>query len=432
MESGASAALGPVPDDWDVRRFDELFAIQQGKQVKKAAADGETRPFLRTRNVLWGALDLIDLDEMPFTSAEETRLALAAGDLLICEGGDIGRSAVWNGERERCYYQNHLHRARAIDPGTIDPQFALYWLWYAFEVGRVYFGRGNVTTIPNLSKSRLGELPMPLPVHLEEQRTIAQTLHLIEEAIAAREAVIAHARELKEAVVAHLLSANGGGYRWSEGRRDEEWPTVRLGDMCRLSTGSTPATERAEYYDGDVPLIKTTEIANSRITASGTHISEQAVSDYSLRKLPPGTVLMAMYGQGKTRGQVGLLEITATITQNAAAIQCREGLDPEYLWHYLLTRYAHLRGSGALGHISHLNLGYVADVPVPVPPVPDQRAIVAILNSIDARVTGTMSEVARLRELFQALITELMTARIRVPNAPRQAVLPAEVGVGRG
>ncbi len=102
---------------------------------------------------------------MHFSEAEERRLALQRGDLLICEGGDIGRTAIWNGELTRCYYQNHLHRIR-LKNDRAEPLFILFWLWYAFEFGKVYFGRGNVTTIPNLSQSKLAELPLPVPPSL--------------------------------------------------------------------------------------------------------------------------------------------------------------------------------------------------------------------------------------------------------------------------
>ena len=106
---------------------------------------------------------------MHFTEKEEERLALESGDVLLCEGGDIGRTAIWRNGIGRCYYQNHLHRARLREPAKADSEFVLFWLWYAFEVGSVYFGRGNVTTIPNLSQSKLCELPLPVPP-LPEQR----------------------------------------------------------------------------------------------------------------------------------------------------------------------------------------------------------------------------------------------------------------------
>ena len=108
--------------------------------------------------------------------------------LLICEGGDIGRTAIWKGGLDRCYYQNHLHRARLKNAGS-EAQFVLYWLWYAFEIGNVYFGRGNVTTIPNLSRSKLCELPIPLPA-LSEQRKIAAVLGLVQRAMEQQERLI--------------------------------------------------------------------------------------------------------------------------------------------------------------------------------------------------------------------------------------------------
>jgi hypothetical protein len=84
--------LGVFPAEWRVDRFDSLFDVQQGRQVSKGNRIGENqRPFLRTKNVFWNRLDLADLDEMHFSEADESRLALKPDDLLICEGGDIGR-----------------------------------------------------------------------------------------------------------------------------------------------------------------------------------------------------------------------------------------------------------------------------------------------------------------------------------------------------
>src|ERR1051325_2457294 len=183
MSTFAQTELGALPTDWDVERVGALFSVQQGKQVSKRYRVGNNqRPFLRTKNVLWGRLDLNDLDQMHFTEAEEQRLSLHRGDLLVCEGGDIGRTAIWRNGVARCYYQNHLHRMRPRDAAKVDPEFAMFWLWYAFEVGGVYFGRGNVTTIPNLSRSRLCELPLPLP-SLTEQRRITGVLALLQQAI---------------------------------------------------------------------------------------------------------------------------------------------------------------------------------------------------------------------------------------------------------
>ncbi|MEJ5349866.1 MAG: restriction endonuclease subunit S [Desulfosoma sp.] len=99
--------LGPLPEEWRVVRLGEVFEIQQGKSLSPKSRSGSPmRPFLRTANVLWGRVDLSTLDYMHFEEAEERKLGLKAGDLLVCEGGDIGRTAIWNRQIGACYYQN--------------------------------------------------------------------------------------------------------------------------------------------------------------------------------------------------------------------------------------------------------------------------------------------------------------------------------------
>jgi type I restriction enzyme S subunit len=239
MDALTSTALGNLPANWRVQRFDSLFAVQQGKQVSKKNRVGENqRPFLRTKNVFWGQLELSGLDEMHFTEAEEKRLALEPGDLLVCEGGDIGRTAVWRGELARCYYQNHLHRAR-LRNGTADSQFVLYWLWYAFEVGNVYFGRGNVTTIPNLSQSKLCELPLPVPDRSEQQK-IAAVLGLVQRAIEQQERLIVLTMELKMALLHKLFTEGlrGESQKQTEiGPVPESWEVKRLEEVATIAMG---------------------------------------------------------------------------------------------------------------------------------------------------------------------------------------------------
>src|SRR5581483_10232153 len=115
--------LGALPAEWKVATIGELFAIQQGASLSPKRRKGDSpRPFLRTANVFWSYLDLSKVDSMDFTDTEVEKLALRPHDLLVCEGGDIGRTAIWRGEIENCCYQNHLHRLRARD-SNIESEF---------------------------------------------------------------------------------------------------------------------------------------------------------------------------------------------------------------------------------------------------------------------------------------------------------------------
>ena len=119
-----------VPTDWGTDRIGKLFDIKQGKSLSRHKQTGNNRKhFLRTSNVFWGRLDFSSLDQMDFTDAECVTLALQPGDLLICEGGDIGRTAIWQNEVQDCYYQNHLHRLRRRMP-DVSPI-----LYYVLDAG---------------------------------------------------------------------------------------------------------------------------------------------------------------------------------------------------------------------------------------------------------------------------------------------------------
>jgi type I restriction enzyme S subunit len=179
--------LGPLPAHWQVVKLGEIFEIQQGKALSpKARSGNRQRPFLRTANILWGRIDLTVLDEMHFEPIEEQRLALQPGDLLVCEGGDIGRTAMWEGQLALCLYQNHLHRLRPIRGHSVEPAFYMYWMEAAWTLFGLYGGSANRTTIPNLSRSRLASFPVPLPP-LDEQIEIARVLQAVDRKIEVEE-----------------------------------------------------------------------------------------------------------------------------------------------------------------------------------------------------------------------------------------------------
>jgi len=159
---------------WERKRLGELFGVQQGVAMSPERREGRTPyPFLRTLNVLWGRVDLSMLDKMDFTDEEVSKLSLKPGDLLVCEGGEVGRTAIWRGEMDTCLYQNHIHRLRKLND-TIVPQFYMYWMQAAFQVFGSYSGEESKTTIPNLSGNRLKSFMFPLPPTEEQKRIAAE------------------------------------------------------------------------------------------------------------------------------------------------------------------------------------------------------------------------------------------------------------------
>src|SRR5262249_41857820 len=158
----------------------------------------------------------------------------------------------------------------------------------------------------------LKEKELAYPSDVREQKAIAGVLRQIEVAFELQSKLLNTLAELKNAVMDSLFTRgiHSEAQRETEiGTVPEGWEVVKLGHISTLSTGTTPSTKDDHYYEGDIPFIKTADVINNRISNANTFVSQQAVDDYGLKLFPPGTVLMAMYGQGKTRGQVSLLEI---------------------------------------------------------------------------------------------------------------------------
>ena len=359
-----------MPQDWRVDRFDSLFSVQQGKQVSKKNREGNSqRPFLRTKDVFWGRLDLSELDEMHFTDGERNSLGITTGRLAYLRrwGHRPNSNLAWqicSGAITRIIFI-------VLGDGTVRksiPQFVLFWLWYAFEVGSVYFGRGNVTTIPNLSQSKLCELPLPVPPLLE-QRKIAAVLGLVQRAIEQQERLIALTTELKKALLHKLFTEGlrGEPQKQTEiGLVPESWELVPLGSLAKVGNGSTPKRDKAGYWHaGTIPWLNSTKIHERFITEADQFVTDVAVKECHLPRVKPSSLLIAITGQGKTLGNSALVLFETCINQHLAYAQFNTiNVLPEFVLWFMQTRYEHLRSISQAGGSTKgaLTCGYLKNL----------------------------------------------------------------------
>jgi type I restriction enzyme S subunit len=305
--------LGPLPEEWRVVRLGEVFDIVQGKSLSAKQNRGlRPRPFLRTSNVYWGYVDLSKLDIMDFTEEEEEKFALQPDDLLVCEGGEVGRTAIWEGQMQGVYYQNHLHRLRAIN-SDVFPRFVMYWLQTAFTLLNLYSGTSNKTTIPNLSQGRLAAFSIPLPP-LPEQRAIAHVLRTVQEAKEATEGVIAALRELKKSLMQHLFTYGPVPVTERErvvlqeseiGPLPAHWQVVRLGEVTSLERGLS--WSKADEDPNGIGVLSILNIlANGRLNPfPQVHLSKRVTSNKLLKK--GDILLVGSSGAVKNVGRSGVL-----------------------------------------------------------------------------------------------------------------------------
>ena len=148
-----------------------------GKMLDKQKNRGTLQPYLRNVNVRWFSFDLSDMKEMRFEDGEGTRFELQAGDLVICEGGEPGRAAVWRGQTENARIQKALHRVR-FRPSEYDPAFAMYFLYFGTITNR-FAPHYTGTTIKHLTGAALSQVQFPVTVHGKNPKKSAAASGLI-------------------------------------------------------------------------------------------------------------------------------------------------------------------------------------------------------------------------------------------------------------
>nr|MDT0664420.1 restriction endonuclease subunit S [Micromonospora sp. DSM 115978] len=153
--------LPKIPKDWLIGPIYAYFSIQLGKMLNaERSSGGSQRPYLRNANIRWYEIEIDDLKTMSFESDEVSRYTVRPGDLLVCEGGYVGRAAVWEGQQSQIFYQKSLHRVRPIS--NLPVEWLMYWLRLASACG-VFAANGNQSTIQHLTGEQLAEYRIPIP-----------------------------------------------------------------------------------------------------------------------------------------------------------------------------------------------------------------------------------------------------------------------------
>lgn len=169
----------------------------------------------------------------------------------------------------------------------------------------------------------------------------------------------------------------------------EGWRTDCLGDVSSIVTGGTPNRNTPEYWGGAIPWMSSGEINHRIVRRVEEHITELGMANSNARMLPPDTVMMALNGQGKTRGKVALLGIETTCNQSLAGIIANtDRLLPHFLFYYLDSQYQAIRHITGDDARNGLNLGILRSLTIPVPPLDEQRRIVEVLRSVDEAISA--------------------------------------------
>lgn len=478
--NGDGVAAGQAPPGWEVARMRDVAEVRLGRQRSpKNHRGSHMRPYLRAANVTWDGLDLSDIKEMNFTDEEAARYRLEPGDVLVNEASgsatEVGKPARWNGEITDCCFQNTLIRVRARD--GVEPRFLEHRIRY--EALRGGFARGSRGVgIHHLSATTLADWPIAVP-DLDEQRRIVERLDEALSRLEAGAASLATAqrrlRRLSDAVLeaairGHLVpstpsdeSAGALLDRVLEKRR-EAWEQQARARAEREGR-TLPAGWQERYPWPEEPRTKPRELPQSWVWASlGQLTSGERQSAYGVLKpgehvndgvafvrvgdLRAGTVgvdnlkriapeAAAGYPRTTLRGGELLISLVGTIGRSAlvphalagancaraiAMVTLSDSIDPRFV------RFAIAAPSSQIALVNQahevarktLNLEDLRQFPIPLPPLEEQRRIVAEVERrttfVDAAERTVNAAPSKANTLRRALLHAAFTGRLVPPQ----------------
>jgi len=419
--------MNALPEGWTVEPFSQVASYTTGRTPARANpaywAKGE-------RQVPWVAISDMDpygiitetaesVSALAFENVFRKRI-LPAGTLIMSFKLTIGRVATLG--IPAC----HNEAIISIFPREgVDQRYLGYFLSqvdYTDHQDRQI--KGNT-----LNQSKIDQIQIVLPPS-NEQSLIADVLDKCRLGINTERIAEKTAEELKRAAMRELFTRGLRGEPQKDteiGPVPESWELATIGAHHAVVSGGTPSRGNPAFWSGGtIPWVKTTEVDYCVITETGEHITPLGLESSAAKMLPVGTLLMAMYGQGVTRGKVAILGIEAACNQACAAITPKDdAVLPRYLYHFLAWRYEAIRSLADGGQQQNLNLEIVRDLPVVYPQAHDeQKEIVAILDALDRKIALHRQKRAVLEELFQSLLHKLMTGEIRVADLDLSALSP--------
>ena len=378
------------------------------REISTFIRTGKTPPTSQTKyfegEVNWYTPGDLDLGKY-LTKSRRTLTQLAFDDkkavifpkdtLLIGCIGDIGKIGITT---DLCSSNQQLTGLYPNEKADVS------YLYYWFRGNKKTLeSTSNNAVVPILNNRTLETIKIPLPP-LPQQQKIANILDAADALRQKDKALLAKYDELTQAL---FLDMFGDPVSNPKG-----WDKVKLEEISKISSGSTPSRENESYYDGEIPWVKTGEVNGKVIYNTSEHISEEALKNSSCKLYPIGSLIIAMYGQGKTRGQIGMLGIEATTNQACGVLSPSNKMNFNFLFHLLQLHYEDLRSLGRGGNQPNLNSGLLKNYIIFNPPIKLQNQFAERVQVIEQQKAIAQKSLEKSEALFNSLLQKAFKGEV--------------------
>lgn len=376
--------------------------VTYNKQQEVSLNSGGTR-ILRANNINIG-INTLNYDDVKEISKEvkiKNYQWLYKEDILICAGSGskehVGKVAYI---KEDLDYAYGGFMGKIVTDNSLIPRY-LFHIISGLMFKKYLEVALNSTTINNLNSDIIYNFEIPVP-SLSEQTRIVGILDTFTASIENLKEQIAQRRKQYEYYRDQLLDL--------EGKPGVEMKT--LGEIGRCVAGATPSTKVPEYWEGgNIPWMSSGEVHQKNVTHTTNFITKKGYENASTKMLPVGTIVIALAGQGKTRGSVAITAIELCTNQSLCGVIISDvKIVNKFIYYYMSTRYDDLRrissGDGTRGG---LNLKMISSYLVPISPLSEQQRIVSILDSFEASVANLEEQLALREKQYEYYRNKLLT-----------------------
>ncbi|HCT7984638.1 TPA: restriction endonuclease subunit S [Serratia liquefaciens] len=432
--------LGEIPRHWVCTQIKYGYDVTLGKmlQKNKSSFKDELKPYLKAQNIQPTGVDLNIVDLMWFSPEEQTKLLLKPNDVLISEGGDVGRSTIWLEQLDECYIQNAINRVRAIKGNSSS--FLNYWMIYLKSADFINT-LCNKATIAHYTAEKVEMSPVLLPTSNEQLRISAFLDHetaKIDNLIEKQKQLIELLKEKRQAVISHAVTKGitpdvpmkDSGVEWL-GEVPEHWDIPKLLHVTRTIGDGLHSTPEYDNETGYY-FINGNNLVNGKISI-GVTAKEVSKSEYNKHyvHLDEASVLLSING---TIGNVAVYNNERIILgKSAAYVKCGDKLNVNYLMYCFITDearyYFDLEVTGTT--IFNLSLNSIRQMKVCIPPLEEQKLIIdycfAQENKYNYLIHSADTAIKLMQERRTALISAAVTGKIDVRNWVAPEAKKAEV-----
>ena len=396
---------------WEKVKLGDVTDSCLGKMLDQTKNKGEYQPYLANVDVRWGSFNLDNLSMMRFESHEQERYSLRYGDLVICEGGEPGRCAIWKDQVPDMKIQKALHRVRVHE--CLDYRYLYYWFLLAGKTGELeqYF---TGATIKHMPGEKLKSVVITKPP-IEVQRKIADTLWTYDDLIENNQKQIKLLEEAAQRLYKEwFVDLRFPGYENTPVVDDvpEGWTKGRFSDSVDIMSGGTPKTDVAEYYRGNIPFYTPKDSGGAFFAFDTlTHISESGLKHCNSQFYPAGTVIITARG---TVGKTTILAVPMAMNQSCYALKSDSLNSPYYLFFSLNLEVAKLKTMANGGVFNTIIVKTFDQINLTIPDQETLRAFEQKVTPIMEQIKVKMKQITHLKEARDRLLPKLMNGEIEV------------------